>query len=155
VSHFRRSAFAIVVAAAITIGPSTAQGAGAYTAWTRNAASGCYTRAQVPYLNLYYRVVAYPEVWCPTETPLTVRTRIRSDRTLSDVTVGTNGCTGTTDCVIGVPAGSTRFPVSCPRYSLPVRHGYHSDILIYPRISFGSATGSTSSSITYTSYCSN
>jgi hypothetical protein len=149
--RFRVLPIALTLAALLA--PASAKAAaGAYTGWQLNSASGCYTRAQTPYLDLYFRVVAYPQVWCPRETVLTVRARIRSDRTLSDATVGTNGCTGYTSCTLAVAPGTSTFTVSCNRSSQS-RHGYHSDILIYPGMQFGATTNSTSSSITYTSWC--
>jgi hypothetical protein len=134
-------------------GPASAASPGAYTGWTQNSASGCFTRAQVPYLDRYLRVVARPQVYCRQEIGLTVRARVRSDRTFSDATVAEWGCKGTTDCVRSFPAGLTTLTVYCGQTRSYVRHGYHSDILVYPGIQAFSWSGSTSSSVTYYSYC--
>jgi hypothetical protein len=138
--------------------PASAQAeAGEYTDWVKNGKSGCWSRAQAPYLDTSFRVFAYPQVWCPQETLLTVRTRIRSNRTLkSDVTVGYNTCGGSGGCTQYIGAKVlTTFAALCPRTSRSSRHGYHSDIVINPGTTTYSATGATSSAITYTSYCGN
>jgi hypothetical protein len=158
VSRIRSSALIAATALCLLAVPAGAQAAaGSYGGWVKNKINGCYSRPQTPYLSTSLQVVAYPQVWCPTETLLTVRTRIRSERTLqSDVTVGYNECGGSSGCTLYVGANVyTPFPVYCPNTGRSSRHGYHSDIIIYPGYTTYSGSGSRSSGITYTSSCGN
>lgn len=146
----------VLLPASIAVGgatPANAATPGTYTGWTLNLATGCSTRAQVPYLDQYQQVVAYPQVYCPRPTGLTVRSRVRSVRTFTDVTVAQWGCTGSTSCAIYLGAGITRFPSICPQTRTRVTHGYHSDIVIYLGVQSFSLTGSTSGNVTLSPYC--
>ncbi|MDQ1509886.1 MAG: hypothetical protein QOG50_1730 [Actinomycetota bacterium] len=143
----------MVAVAANPVGAATPQ---TWTGWTLNSASGCSTRAEVPYINVNGQIVGYTQVYCSRTTSLTVRGRIRSDRTLSDVTVAHNGCSSSDGtCAISVGAGYTNFFMACPKTSTRVTHGYHTDIIIYPGANVYAATGSTSGSTTQSPYCAN
>jgi len=133
--------------------PASAASPGKWTDWTGNQIVSCATRTQIPFLDPKLRVVAYAQVYCSQQTTLTVRGRVRSNRTFSDVTVGEWGCTGTTECVRSFSVGITTLGMSCKQTSSRVSHGYHSDILIYPGIQQMSSSGSTSPSVTFSSYC--
>jgi len=127
---------------------------GSWTGWTLNSATGCQTAAQTPFLNASGQAVTNLAVYCPRDTWLTVRGRIRSDRTLSpDVTVATTGCWATSTCPALQPAGTRYYFAACSRNSSTVRHGYHSDIIIYPGTQSLKATGSTSGATTFTAHC--
>jgi hypothetical protein len=145
----------VVACAGLTSAPSaSATSPGAYTGWSLNAASGCSTRAQAPYMNSSLQVYAHPQVYCPSQTVLTVYMRIQSARTLAkDATVGTTGCTGSTARTVAVGPGTVTYTVACARTSQRGTHGYHSDILIYPGVQSFSGTGSESAGLRYSSAC--
>ncbi len=147
---------AMMMTIAFAASPAGAATPQTWTGWTSNPASGCSTRAQVPYINTYGQIVAFTQVYCPRTTWLTVRARLRSDRTLSDVTVAQNGCSSSDGtCAITVGAGTWNFFVACGKTTTRVTHGYHSDIIIYPGANVYAATGSTSGSTTQSPYCAN
>jgi hypothetical protein len=135
--------------------PASAATPQTWTGWTLNPASGCYTRTQVPYINTYQQIVGYSQVYCQYgHSNLTIRARIRSDRTLTDATVAQYGCSSSDGtCAIRVGAGYTSFFMACPKTSTRVTHGYHTDVIIYPGRNVYSATGSTSGSTTQSPYC--
>lgn len=131
---------------------------GSWTGWTLNKASGCWTAAQVPYLNSAGQVTAQVELYCSSDVWLTVSGRVRSDRTLLDKTVATTGCAASSTCPDLVRGGVYLFfRATCQRTPTTPRvtHGYHSDITIYPGTNEFAGTTSTSPSVVLSPYCSN
>lgn len=134
--------------------PADAATPGSWTPWTYNSAAKCWTAAQVPLLDGAGRVTAKVVVFCSAETYLTVRGRVRSDRTLTDKTVATAACWATSTCPDTIPGGvNVYYTATCPKTTTRVSHGYHSDILIYPGTQSLKATSSTSGSATLSPYC--
>jgi len=134
--------------------PADAATPGSWTGWTLNPGSGCSTAARVPFKNSSGQVVSDVAVYCPAQTWLSVRGRIRSDRTLaSDVTVASKGCMVTSNCPVLFGAGTTYLNLACAYTSSTVTHGYHSDIVIFPGTQSLKLTASTSGSTTLTAHC--
>ncbi len=147
------TAMATVALSAVTVGTAAAATPQAWTAWQGYTTTGCWGRTQVPYINVNGQVVAQYQMQCPTSKYMTVRGRIRSDRTLTDVTVASN-----TNSPVLLAAGVTyTWVLGCSKTSTRVTHGYHSDLLFYP----GSSTYGTnaftisSGSATLSPYCAN
>jgi hypothetical protein len=143
---------ALVVFGAGQVSSADAATAGGWTGWTKNPATGCMTAAQVPFLS-NGQVMANVEVYCPGPTWLTIRGRLRSDRTLTDTTVKTVGCWADDTCPFLHPGGALYWTAICPKTSGRVTHGYHSDVIIYPGTQSFKLTGSTSGSTTLSPYC--
>ena len=135
--------------------PAGAATPGTWTGWTTNS-SGCRSAARVPTMSTGGQILGVTQVYCPTTTTLTIRARLRSDRTGNDVTVNQNGCSDSAGtCAISVTAGYHYYYLACPKTSTRVTHGYHTDIIIYPGANVYAASGATSGSTTQSPYCAN
>ncbi len=147
------AAMAVSSVGIVAAAPASAATAGTWTGWTTNTATGCQTAAQVPYVSNGW-VKASVAVWCPADRWVTVRGRIRSNRTLaSDVTVGSGGCAANGTCPITEPAGTRYYNMYNNLSHCPGAHGYHSDIILYDGTNSFHLTGSTSGSATLTPAC--
>lgn len=141
-----------VAAVGVTATAAHAATAGTWTGWTLNPQTGCKTAAQVPHISNGW-VAASVAVWCPRDTWLSVRGRVRSDRTLTDVTVGNGGCGANGTCPVIEPAGTRYYNMYNNLSHCPGQHGYHSDVIIYPGTNSFATTGSTSGSATLSPAC--
>ena len=151
----RRFLVAIAVSIAfvgLSAAPASAATPGSWTGWTYNSGSGCSTRAQVPRLSSGW-VVGAVEVYCPSSTWLSVRGRLRSDRTFSDVTVGSTGCAAWGTCPVLQPAGYRTYSLYNDASHCPGSHGYHTDVIIFPGTNSFRTTGSTSGSTDLSPAC--
>ena len=60
--------------------------------WVTSYPSGCSGRVQAPFVDGFRMVAAYAEVFCPKDTQLSLRARLRSDYDFRDITVDQYGC---------------------------------------------------------------
>ena len=99
-------------------------------------ASGCSAKVQSPYLDANQQVTAYTKVFCPLETRLTIRSRLRSDHRFDrplfrNITVAQKGCLAAS-CVVNQPAGTRFYKLTCPKSnSRTFNQKYFTDIVIY------------------------
>jgi sugar lactone lactonase YvrE len=109
--------------------------------WVTSHASGCSARVQVPYLDANEQVTAYTEVFCPRDTQLTLRSRLRSDYGFQDLTVAQQGCIGRPECVVTEPKGYRYSLLSCPKSPNRLnRQRYFTSLIFYPGTRRGAAT---------------
>jgi hypothetical protein len=106
-----------------------------------NSPSHCSGRVMKPYLENGTQAAAWTEIFCPSRTQLTIRSRLQADYPFADLTVAQRGCSGKPSCVVTAPRGFSYYHLACPKSTKQFSgRFYFSDLVFYGSAGVGSAT---------------